>query len=386
MRPWLPSVGALKPGGMDESPSTGDSRFFDDALIPWETDVIDRRSLMRRGGVAAGALALGAGLPGQASARAAGTDPAPSEGPVPAFLPLPEHSKPLPVNADGYRLERVGRNGYVVISGFVQNIFVVTREGVVLMDAPPTTSPAVEKAIASVTNKPVTHLIYSHDHFDHIGGATNFPGAIRIAHRDTASLLAVHNDPARPLPHKVIHENHKVLHVGGEEIHLIYPGPNHEAGNILVHFPAQRLAQMTDIVMPGWAPYRAWGNADYMPGILTAHDAILDLDFDTYVGGHVYRTAQRAEVRQSREFFLDLWSTTKKKAGDISFAEVTAALAEPANLWAAQKVWIDKVAQSVTSELIDRWGTKIAAVDTFTADTVGAAIVSINTDVPVNFL
>ena len=44
---------------------------------------------------------------------------------------------------------------------------------------------------------------------------------------------------------------------------------------------------MTDVVMPGWAPYRGWGNADYPPGMLAAHDAILATDFDTYVGGHV---------------------------------------------------------------------------------------------------
>ena len=32
--------------------------------------------------------------------------------------------------------------------------------------------------------------------------------------------------------------------------------------------------------------------------MLAAHDAILATDFDTYVGGHVYRTGTRADVRQ----------------------------------------------------------------------------------------
>lgn len=344
--------------------------------------MIDRRSIIRNGGIAAGALALGVAS-GTAPAGAA-TQNSASTG-SPTFLPLPEQAKPLPVNADGYRLERAGRNGYVLISGFVQSVFVVTGEGVVLVDAPPATRGVLKAAIASVTNKPVTHVIYSHDHLDHVGAITDFPEAIRIAHKDCAELLALHNDPARPMPQEIIHDDHRVLHVGSEEIHLIYPGANHESGNILVHFPAQRLAAMTDVAMPGWAPYRAWGNADYMPGILAAHDAILGVDFDTYVGGHVYRTGTRAEVKQSREFFVDLWSTTKKHMGDISFAEAQAALAEPTNIWAAQKVWIDKVAQAVTSELIDRWGTKIAAVDTFTADTAGAAVVSISTDAPINF-
>jgi hypothetical protein len=77
-----------------------------------------------------------------------------------------------------------------------------------------------------------------------------------------------------------------VLSISGEEVQLIYPGPNHEVGNILVHFPAQKLTVMTDVVMPGWAPYRGWGNADYPPGMPAAHDAILATDFGTYVGGY----------------------------------------------------------------------------------------------------
>ena len=340
--------------------------------------MIDRRSVMRGGTAAAGALALAAGAGSVEPAAATGS-------PSPTFLPLPQNAKPLPDNGRGFRLQRAGENGYVVISGFVQSVFVVTREGVVLVDAPPASRGALQAAISSVTDKPVTHVIYSHDHLDHVGAVTEFPDATRIAHEEAAVLFALHDDPARPMPQKIVEGAHNVLHVGGEEIHLIYPGANHESGNILTYFPAQRLAAMIDVVMPGWAPYRAWGNADYMPGMLAAHDAILAVDFDTYVGGHVYRTGTRAEVRQSREFFVDLWSTTRKKMGEISFSDIDAALAEPANVWAAQKVWIDKVAQSVTSELIDRWGTKIAAVDTLTADTVGAAVVSISTDAPINF-
>ncbi|AVV46213.1 MBL fold metallo-hydrolase [Streptomyces sp. ID05-04B] len=346
--------------------------------------MIGRRSLISRGGAAAGALALGAGAAtGLLSAAPAVAAPAASG--TTDFLPLPDHVKPLPNTGDGYRLERVGRNGYVLISGIAQCVFVVTREGVVLVDAPPSARAAIKAAIPSVTHKPVTHVIYTHDHADHIGAVGDHPKATVIAHKDTATLLSLSNDPARPLPQWVIRKDHAVIHIGGEEIHLIYPGPNHEAGNIIVHFPGLRLTVMTDVAMPGWAPYRAWGNADSIPGLLKAHDAILDLDFDTFCGGHVYRTGTRAEVAQSREFFLDMWTTTLRTSNRIAYADAMQSVAEQENSWAIQKVWFDRIAQSATSELIDRWGTKIAAVDTFTADSVGALLVSSFTDAPVNF-
>ncbi|MEU3985670.1 MBL fold metallo-hydrolase [Streptomyces sp. NPDC026672] len=303
---------------------------------------------------------------------------------TPAFLPLPPNAKPLPDNGKGYRIQRVGSNAYVVVTGFVQSVFVVTQDGVVLVDAPPASSGKLKEAIASVTAKPVTHFIYSHSHLDHVGAVTDFPNVTRIAHADCATILALHKDPARPMPQKVVSGRYNTLYIGGEEIRLIYPGANHEAGNILTYFPRQRLAVMTDVVMPGWAPYRGWGNADYLPGILLGHDAILELDFDTYVGGHVYRTGTRADVKQSRAFFVDFWNTVKKNMSAISFSEAAASV-EAENAWAAQKVWIDEIAKATQTELVERWGKQIAAVDTFTADTAGSVVVSISTDATVNF-
>jgi glyoxylase-like metal-dependent hydrolase (beta-lactamase superfamily II) len=58
-----------------------------------------------------------------------------------------------------------------------------------------------------VTDKPVTHLIYSHSHKDPIGGAGKVVASVGaggnvviIAHEETKKLLAVVKDSERPLP------------------------------------------------------------------------------------------------------------------------------------------------------------------------------------------
>jgi len=124
--------------------------------------------------------------------------------------------------------------------------FVVTDDGVVVVDAPPATADKLTDAIRSVTDKPVTHLIDTRSHQDHVDGVSRFPNAIRIVHAECARLLANHSDPARPLPRQTFDGHQTSLTVGGESIQLSYPGPNREVGNILVWFPAQRLAVMTD--------------------------------------------------------------------------------------------------------------------------------------------
>jgi glyoxylase-like metal-dependent hydrolase (beta-lactamase superfamily II) len=298
---------------------------------------------------------------------------------TPHFLPLPEQAKPVSEPAVGYRIQRAGSTGYVVMAGFVQATFVVTQTGVVVIDAPPALAEKLPAAIKSVTDKPVTHVILSHDHFDHIGAVTTaFKGAKLIAHRSTADLLKVYPDPSRPVPKTIFAGNRQKMSIGGVRFELIYPGPNHEAGNIIVYVPQDKLVVMTDLVMPGWAPYRGWGNADHIPGLLKAHDAILALDFDTYVGGHVYRTGTREDIKDSRAFWVDTWNWTKEEMGRTPFdVEV-----EAGNAWAAQKVWFDRVATKVTARLVEKWGKRLGGVDTFTHDTIIAVIISASTDVP----
>ncbi len=67
-------------------------------------------------------------------------------------------------------------------------MFMVTDKGVVAVDAPPTIGNNYLKAIAEVTTKPVTYVIYSHAHIDHIGAAGIFPkNATFIAQQETAA-------------------------------------------------------------------------------------------------------------------------------------------------------------------------------------------------------
>ncbi len=75
-------------------------------------------------------------------------------------------------------------------------MFLTTGEGVVAIDAPPTIGDNYLNAVAEVTDEPVTHVVYSHSHSDHIGTASLFPSnATYIASEDTAAILRRIDDP-----------------------------------------------------------------------------------------------------------------------------------------------------------------------------------------------
>ena len=80
---------------------------------------------------------------------------------------LPEAAKGPAIPSKGYLVEEIRDGLFWITDGAYNTMFLVTDEGVVAVDAPPTIGTNYLKAISEVTDKPITHVIYSHDHIDH---------------------------------------------------------------------------------------------------------------------------------------------------------------------------------------------------------------------------
>src|SRR6266852_9894355 len=132
------------------------------------------------------------------------------------YMDVPASSQcPTIDPAKGYRLQELGKGLYMITDNAIQSMFLVYDRGVVVIDAPQNLAAFIPKAIAEVAgDKPITHLIYSHSHADHIGGAKALGGhPIIIAHEETLRLLKRDADPNRPLP-TVTFSNNYTLRVG----------------------------------------------------------------------------------------------------------------------------------------------------------------------------
>jgi len=130
-------------------------------------------------------------------------------------------------------VEQIRGDLYWVTDGAYITMFLVTDNSVIAVDAPPTLGENYLKAIAEVTNKPVTHVIYSHSHIDHIGSAGIFPrNAIYIAQQETAAELqravSVAKNPSMvpPIPTVTFTENY-TLEIGNQTLQLAYYDNNH---------------------------------------------------------------------------------------------------------------------------------------------------------------
>jgi uncharacterized protein YdeI (BOF family) len=74
---------------------------------------------------------------------------------------IPEAAKGPPIPAKGYLVQQIRDHLYWVTDGSYNTMFLVTDKGVVAVDAPPSIGKNYLKAIAEVTDKPVTYVIYS---------------------------------------------------------------------------------------------------------------------------------------------------------------------------------------------------------------------------------
>lgn len=284
------------------------------------------------------------------------------------YLDVPASAKGPAVDpARGYRLQDLGGGLYMVTDNAYQSMFLVYDRGVVVVDAPPSYAAHIPRAIAEVSDKPVTHVVYSHSHSDHIGGVKSLGGSpVIIAHEDTLRLLKRAADPNRPPP-AVTFTDEYTLRVGNRVLELSYHGNGHEPGNIFIHAAAQRVLMVVDVVFPGWMPWRRFALAQDIPGYFAQVEEIRKMDWETLVGGHVARTGTHADVDVQAEFNRDV----KRAAADALASTRPGEGLNPldkANPWAGFDNYIDRVAARCVNTLTPKWSSRLAGFDVYVWD------------------
>lgn len=315
---------------------------------------------------------------------------------VTTYAPIPTSAAGPPVpNSLGYRLQSFGDGSYMVTDGVYQGLFFVSCEGVIVVDAPPTIGENIIRAIRTVTDLPVSHVVYSHSHADHIGAAylLGDPSSVTfVAHQLTAEALALAPDYGhRPAP-TLTFETSYTLEVCNQTLQLDYNGPNHEPGNIFIFATVQKLLMLVDIIYPGWIPFNSLGEVQNVPGFVKAHEQILEYDFDYYIGGHLNRAGTRQDVLIQQEYIQDLYNACvsalemSAEQGNASNALSVSVLlppvekANPGNSWAVFRAYLDALAEYAANVTIDKWVDKLAGTDVFALSNANVMLESVRID------
>jgi glyoxylase-like metal-dependent hydrolase (beta-lactamase superfamily II) len=163
-------------------------------------------------------------------------------------------------------VDKLKDNLYVMRGGGGNSAVFITSTGVVVVDTknPGWGQPLLDK-IKSVTDKPVTTIINTHTHFDHVSGNVEFPATVEVVTQEnTAKNMEAMRTPTgvtlapgspvnifkenggRGMPKRTFKDN-LTLGKGDERIELHYFGRGHTNGDAWVVFPALRVMHAGDI-------------------------------------------------------------------------------------------------------------------------------------------
>ena len=285
---------------------------------------------------------------------------------------IPDAAKGPAIPAKGYLVQEIRDHLYWVTDGSYNAMFLVTDKGVVAVDAPPSIGKNYLKAIAEVTDKPVTYVIYSHAHIDHIGAAGIFPkNTTFIAQQETAAELQRAKSVARnasmvPSIPTVTFSKNYTLQIGNQTLKLDYYGVNHLPGNIFIYAPKQKVLMLVDIIFPGWIPFPYLAIAKDTAGFIKAHDiALNNYDFDTIVAGHLTRLGTREDAEIQREFVSDLEKAAANANQNVSFSDIANQIGSFDNPWLIFSRYIDVINKQCVDEMLPKWQSRLGGAEIF---------------------
>jgi cyclase len=190
--------------------------------------------------------------------------------------------------------------------------YVVTSDGVVVVDTPQLPTRAVEMRREAESHGQVRYLINTEHHVDHIFGNYYFKGAGTVVnHRGLYQNFMVvtpdldpfayaaeaipTDDPdgeaifpnrddyyADPNKGTIVFEGNLTLRVGGHTFELIHT-PGHTPGQLAVHVPEERVVFTGDTIFSGCQTWLMTSDVDQW---LEALETIRKLDVDHILPGH----------------------------------------------------------------------------------------------------
>lgn len=234
------------------------------------------------------------------------------------------------------QVEKLNDNLFVLKGGGGNTAVFITAKGVVVVDTknPGWGQPILDR-IKELTSKPVTTIINTHTHGDHVSGNVEFPATVDvITHKNTKANMEkmatptgiVPQQPAtnifqanngKGMPKKTFDDKMSVGS-GNDRIDVYYFGRGHTNGDAWIVFPALRVMHAGDIFSGKNIPLLDavnGGSGVAMPDTL-AKAANTVKNVDTIITGHSTQMTMN-DLRDYAEFNRDFLKAVQdgKKAG-----------------------------------------------------------------------
>jgi len=245
-------------------------------------------------------------------------------------------------------VEKLKDNLFVLKGGGGNTAVFVMANGVLVVDAknPGWGQPILDK-IKTLTDKPVTTLINTHTHGDHVSGNVEFPATVDIVTHEntkanmermraptgfppaTANIFQQNNGRGMP---KRTFKDRLTVGSGNDRVELYYFGRAHTNGDAFVVFPTLRVMHAGDVFagknVPLLDAVNGGSGVEYPETLMKVYNGIQNVE--TVITGHSTPMTW-ADLREFAEFNRDFREAVRagKQAGR-TVDEIASAWSVPA--------------------------------------------------------
>ncbi len=213
-------------------------------------------------------------------------------------------------------------NDLYVIYGLGGNVAVLdTDEGTVIVDTMTLKyqGDRIKEEAMRLTGKPITLIINTHYHLDHIRGNPAFDAGTRVVstkrtlhHLKVTDSEYFSGEASQLMPNETFVSD-KIISMGNKTLRLMYPGRGHTDGDLVVLFEEDKTLHTGDLFF-----FRHYPNIDLEGGGSVMEwgdtiDKILEVPFLTVIPGHGNIT-ERVNLEQFQVFVRQLASIGKQAA------------------------------------------------------------------------
>ena len=239
-------------------------------------------------------------------------------------------------------------------------------------------------------------MVYSHQHFDHIGGAAivydhivshwqprkiDVIGQAVVKEEFEARIKSDFFSFRAPIPNVLVEDEVATFSIGAVYEYTLTPLSGHTTEKDLVVFiekdvktgdPA--IMMYVDVIFPGWAPFFSFAITTDIFNYLQAHVFLLEKfdlgDDGIFVGGHLAKLGSRFDIETSLAFAQSVMAGAQLGLQQVDFNAIVAAsgVADPnsnklGNSWLLFDEYFKAVVKICAKQVVAEWGCKLGAVD-----------------------
>lgn len=199
-------------------------------------------------------------------------------------------------------------NSLVVVSG--ENVLIV--EPVVDQRAE-----MLRDFIATLTDSPVSHIVLTHEHYDHVGGTGVFPDATVYCHVNCQPIFDLSPSGFNDVPQ--IDETFTdsiSIPVGDTTVELHHLGPGDGEATTVLYMPEEKIVFTSDMYEDGWITHANWLDDKNYTGTRAILNTISGWDLNHAVTSHSASTDPQV-LRDGAQFYNDLYDAVYQALQDV---------------------------------------------------------------------